>query len=232
MLTVKNLSNEEGLFEDDLPKFLKSLTAERLEQLLDNISNNVVSFQECRVKMYTVHSYKGLEDDHIRVAPDINLVEDPYIYYVAITRGMKSLWIERKPEKESLSDGDDLVQPFFETQEKKTPTLKKIIKSTKKKTDQITLELFLEGKTVLEISSIRSLKPKTVEEHIIKNLPHDDIPVSMLMTSEEYQEIEQQFLKNGTQTLLRTIKDQVSESISYLKIRAVKQLTINVPNGL
>ena len=47
----------------------------------------------------------------------------------------------------------------------------------------------------------------------------------MLMTSEEYQEIEQQFLKNGTQTLLRTIKDQVSESISYLKIKAVKQLT-------
>jgi hypothetical protein len=232
LLTVKNLSNEEGLFEDDLPKFLKSLTAERLEQLLNNISNNVVSVQECRVKMYTVHSYKGLEDDHIRVAPDINLVEDPHIYYVAITRGMKSLWIERKPEKESLSDGDELVQPFFETQEKKTPTLKKIIKSTKKKTDQITLELFLEGKTVLEISSIRSLKPKTVEEHIIKNLPHDDIPVSMLMTSEEYQEIEQQFLKNGTQTLLRTIKDQVSESISYLKIKAVKQLTINVPNGL
>ena len=47
----------------------------------------------------------------------------------------------------------------------------------------------------------------------------------MLMTPQEYQEIEQQFLKNGTQTLLRTIKDQVSESISYLKIKAVKQLT-------
>ena len=225
LLTLKNLSNEEGLFDDDLPKFLKSLTAERLEQLLDNISNNVVSEQECRVKMYTVHSYKGLEDDHIRVAPDINLVEDPHIYYVAITRGMKSLWIERKPEKEPLSNGVSIVQPFFENESPITQEKKTITKSTKKKTDQITLELFLEGKTVLEISSIRSLKPKTVEEHIIKNLPHDDIPVSMLMTSEEYQEIEQQFLKNGTQTLLRTIKDQVSESISYLKIKAVKQLT-------
>ena len=52
----------------------------------------------------------------------------------------------------------------------------------------------------------------------------------MLMTSEEYQEIEQQFLKTGTQTLLRNIKDQVSESISYLKIKAVKQLTISNTN--
>ena len=86
--------DDDDKFEDDLPKFLTSITSYQLEQLLNNISNNVVSFEDSNVKFYTTHSYKGMEDDNIRLANDINIFEDENIYYVAITRGMKKILID------------------------------------------------------------------------------------------------------------------------------------------
>ena len=86
--------DDDDKFEDDLPKFLTSITSYQLEQLLNNISNNVVSFEDSNVKFYTTHSYKGMEDDNIRLANDIDIFEDENIYYVAITRGMKKILID------------------------------------------------------------------------------------------------------------------------------------------
>lgn len=85
---------DDDKFEDDLPKFLTSITTYQLDQLLNNISNNVVSLEDSNVKFYTTHSYKGMEDDNIRLANDINILEDGNIYYVAITRGMKKILID------------------------------------------------------------------------------------------------------------------------------------------
>lgn len=81
-------------FEDDLPNFLTSITSDQLEQILNNISNNVVSFEDSNVKFYTTHSYKGMEDDNIRLANDIDIFEDENLYYVSITRGMKKILID------------------------------------------------------------------------------------------------------------------------------------------
>lgn len=77
-------------FEDDLPKFLKSITEEQLNAMISNIEGNLVH-QDCATcKIYTIHSYKGLEDDNIRIAND-NYDEDESIHYVALTRGMKKI---------------------------------------------------------------------------------------------------------------------------------------------
>lgn len=73
-------------FEDDLPKFLKSITTDELDNLLESIELNIVVKEEALVKMYTVHAYKGLEDDVVRLAEDIDRSEET-IYYVALTRG-------------------------------------------------------------------------------------------------------------------------------------------------
>lgn len=73
-------------FEDDLPKFLKSITTNELDDLLETIESNIVEKDEALVKMYTVHSYKGLEDPVVRLADDIERTEET-IYYVALTRG-------------------------------------------------------------------------------------------------------------------------------------------------
>jgi len=79
--------------EDDLPKFLKSISKEELAALINDIEQNMVGEADAIWKMYTVHSYKGMENDNIRMATDITLDEEN-LYYVAITRGMKQISID------------------------------------------------------------------------------------------------------------------------------------------
>jgi dsDNA-binding SOS-regulon protein len=95
-------SLSDDMFEDDLPMFLKSLTKEDLNKLLKNISRNVVCIEECRVKMSTVHSYKGMEDNNIKIDNDLKEMEkwdkgnedvNDNVYYVALTRGMERVQI-------------------------------------------------------------------------------------------------------------------------------------------
>jgi len=96
----KRLSNrnliitcDDDLYEDDLPKFLTTISLEQLEELLDNISNNMVDYEDSKIKFYTVHSYKGMEDNNVRLANDIT-IDNKNIYYVGITRGMDKILID------------------------------------------------------------------------------------------------------------------------------------------
>ncbi len=85
-------------FEDDLPGFLRSITKSELESIISNIDANLSSKSEASCKMYTIHSYKGLEDDNIRIGGDIEDAtgEDANLYYVALTRGMKLIVEDKK----------------------------------------------------------------------------------------------------------------------------------------
>jgi ATP-dependent exoDNAse (exonuclease V) beta subunit len=93
ILSKNRTAFEDDQFEDDLPKFLKSITEEELEEMIEQIEMNIVQKNDATCKMYTVHGYKGLEDNNMRIASDIDLdndkEEDINIYYVALTRGMK-----------------------------------------------------------------------------------------------------------------------------------------------
>jgi hypothetical protein len=85
--------NEEE-FPDDLPMFLRSLSEGELEALIAEIDGNLTSKEEAQYKFYTIHSYKGLEDDNIRIAGDMEDMDgekDKNLYYVALTRGMKTI---------------------------------------------------------------------------------------------------------------------------------------------
>ena len=87
-----NINEEE--FSDDLPLFLKSLSEEDLEKLITDIEENITLKQEAKYKFYTIHAYKGLEDDNIRISNDIEDIvgdKDKNLYYVALTRGMKNI---------------------------------------------------------------------------------------------------------------------------------------------
>lgn len=75
---------------DDLPKFLKSISKEELGSLIGDIEQNLVGFADAKWKIYTVHSYKGMENDYIRMASDI-VMEEMNLYYVAITRGLSMI---------------------------------------------------------------------------------------------------------------------------------------------
>ena len=81
-------------FSDDLPLFLKSITKEDLELLISDIEENITLKEKAMYKFYTIHSYKGLEDDNVRIASDIEDMagdKDKNLYYVALTRGMKNI---------------------------------------------------------------------------------------------------------------------------------------------
>ena len=95
---------DEDDFEDDLPKFLKSITAEDLDALIAGIEAGLVDKRVATCKMYTVHSYKGLENDLVRLAYDIDKKKDENIYYVACTRGMENIVFDAVPESELNKD--------------------------------------------------------------------------------------------------------------------------------
>lgn len=81
-------------FSDDLPKFLRSITKDELEKIISTIEENITSKAEAKVKLYTIHAYKGMEDDNVRIANDnrdIGHEEGDNLYYVALTRGMKNI---------------------------------------------------------------------------------------------------------------------------------------------
>ena len=89
-MQISRLSEEElNDFSDDLPKFLLKLSLRELEKLISDIESNIVVRELCVVEMYTIHSYKGLEHDIVRIYNDIDIKNEENLYYVALTRGRK-----------------------------------------------------------------------------------------------------------------------------------------------
>ena len=86
--------DERSQFSDDLPYFLLSLGQGELEKMLGDIEANMVPQVECTCQMYTIHAYKGLEDDIVKVHDDLDEEGDENLRYVALTRG-KLLTIEK-----------------------------------------------------------------------------------------------------------------------------------------
>ena len=77
---------------DDLPAFLKRLSSWDLKKMIDDISRNIVEKKEdADVEMFTIHSYKGLENDVIRIFNDIDIEKEGNLYYVALTRAKKTI---------------------------------------------------------------------------------------------------------------------------------------------
>lgn len=85
--------DNDDTFEDDLPKYLRSLTHDKLNSLLNKIEQNIRPKNKSKIKFYTTHSYKGMEAQNIRLANDINMSEQE-IYYVSITRGMNKILVD------------------------------------------------------------------------------------------------------------------------------------------
>tara|TARA_Y100000741_G_scaffold298172_1_gene239172 strand:+ start:2203 stop:4161 length:1959 start_codon:yes stop_codon:yes gene_type:complete len=101
------LSEEDkSSFEDDLPAFLLQMTQIELQTLLDNIDNNITTMEKSICNMYTIHSYKGLEDDIIKIYNDIDIKNEENLYYVALTRGKKNIILdslEKTRQQENIS---------------------------------------------------------------------------------------------------------------------------------
>ena len=89
----KLTKEDELVFEDDLPAFLLKMTEKELFILLNNIENNLTNKNDSICDMYTIHSYKGLENNIIKIYNDIDVEKEPNLYYVALTRGKQNIII-------------------------------------------------------------------------------------------------------------------------------------------
>jgi ATP-dependent DNA helicase PIF1 len=94
----------------------------------------------------------------------------------------------------------------------------------------ITFDLFLQGKTIQEISVIRGIKENTVYEHIISNMPHEQVTMDRFMSQDEYTEIEKACILFGKESLLKPIKDSINPDICYEKIKLVKKMIFGEHN--
>ena len=105
-LQISDLDEDElNEFSDDLPKFLLKLSKDELEKLINDIEKNLVKKENCNVELYTIHSYKGLEYDIIRIYNDIDIKNEQNLYYVALTRGKKKIILDTKqPIYENIVD--------------------------------------------------------------------------------------------------------------------------------
>ena len=117
---------------------------------------------------------------------------------VITTRSIRNLQLKKSPKSESA------------TSTKKSPT---------SNTCQKTLQLFQEGNSIEEISTLRSIKSWTIIDHLIKNIPHPAITYSKFMTTEEYTAIIAVIDKNDEDSKLRVLKDALPDTISYDKIK-------------
>ena len=62
------------------------------------IDNNLVKQKDSKIQLYTIHSYKGLENNNVRIYSDIDHDEEKNLYYVSLTRGKESTIVQRKKE--------------------------------------------------------------------------------------------------------------------------------------
>ena len=105
-LQISKLDEDElNEFSDDLPKFLLKMSFEELDKLLNKIKINIVNKEVCNVEFYTIHSYKGLENNIIRIYNDIDIRNEQNLYYVALTRGIKKIILDI-----DVQDNDNLRQ--------------------------------------------------------------------------------------------------------------------------
>lgn len=114
-LQFAKLDEEEmNEFSDDLPRFLLSLSKEDLQRMIETIERNMTRREQSHVQMYTIHSYKGLENDIIRIYNDIDIHKERNLYYVALTRGKKQIILDTVKTNASANDKrDNKTQMFF-----------------------------------------------------------------------------------------------------------------------
>ena len=137
----KITQEEMSEYEDDLPSFLIKLSLEKLTDLIDNIKNNLVDEEYAECIMTTIHSYKGLESNIVRIFDDIDIHQEPNLYYVALTRGLNKIICDKEygNVKSSIKVNTTLREDYSDY-----------------------LKLIIEGKTTEEIAKLNNIPEEEV----------------------------------------------------------------------
>ena len=139
--------------DDDLPKFLKSLSFGELDRLINSIESNSVDVEDAHVKMYTVHSFKGMEEEYIRIAHDVSMEQSENLYYVAITRGMLEIVIDKPCLNQSqMNKSSSTISKYFVQNTSHKDDVSNL--TTDKTISDIAFDMMNEGSTFGEVESL------------------------------------------------------------------------------
>ncbi|WP_088044172.1 helix-turn-helix domain-containing protein [Bacillus sp. EAC] len=82
-----------------------------------------------------------------------------------------------------------------------------------------TKRLFLQGKTIEQIASIRNLKISTIEDHIVECVLSDEkFPIDQFINEDQYKMTKEMILELNTRKL-KTIKEALFNKVTYFQIR-------------
>ncbi len=95
------------------------------------------------------------------------------------------------------------------------------IKETKKKTIEISYELYKEGKTLNEIAEIRELKSQTIENHLGYYVASGELKIEEFVDAKTVELIKEYFGKNPESTLSEA-KTSLSDEITWGQLKLVQ----------
>lgn len=92
-------------------------------------------------------------------------------------------------------------------------------KKEKRSTYDITLQLWKEGKTVVEIAKERTLSQATIYSHIAKCIEQDKIAITEVLPEETINELNTIFKENEELTTLKSLYEKTEERYSWDELR-------------
>ncbi len=88
-------------------------------------------------------------------------------------------------------------------------------------TNQISVNLFLQGNSIDEIARQRGLARSTIENHLMKFIPTGEVKLSDFVTEEKAKIIRQAIIEHSKNGELSSVKEALGDEFSYSEIRAV-----------
>ncbi len=93
-------------------------------------------------------------------------------------------------------------------------------KQEKGQTQQLSFEMFKQGKTIEEIAKERSFTTSTIEGHLARFVARGDLDILELLSAEKFELIKSYFVENES-TSLSEAKTVLGEEVSYGELRMV-----------
>ena len=69
---------------------------------MENINKNLVPKEKAHTRLYTIHSYKGMENNIIRIGDDIDIKNELNLHYVALTRAKQKIYVDDRKTCEHI----------------------------------------------------------------------------------------------------------------------------------
>lgn len=138
--------------------------------------------------------------------------------------------------KESLPDviDESRIKAIDSTEDKKSKKTKKESVSgetkTKINTKELSLTLFKEGKTIVEISSERNLSPTTIEGHLAYYISIGELDISQFINTGKLDVIIEA-IKNEKERKLTPIKEALGQDYSYGDVKMAMAYLEHIENS-